>query len=599
MLNFKYILTICLIHCALSITLLSAQKEYADSIFYAQIAKEQLKDSTLEDSLKYNLFEAKKLQIKGEHEKAILLLYKNQWMNNQLAHPDIFAATAYLLYESSYAIKEYSTALSEIQLAHKVAPNNTHYLKQLAQMEYGFQMYKEAIKHYNELNKLLPYNSDNIHFLHHLYFLNKQYNKALKELEKFQYLEGNSVFILSQRTAIYQKAGNPQKAEKEIKKYINKHPEDRIDATILLSRLYSTIKPNQSSQLLIQLNNEYPNNEIILTELINYYKSINDSLYEKYTFDAIKTATINDATAAETIRPILSGYIQNNDTTNLHTTLHILNNSYPNKISILQLQADVYKAIKDTTNWRTTLYEIREINTNNEKLDQELTSLAEELGDYQETHKLTKEGYNKYKNDKWAYFYIISFALTNQKDSLISQAHELLPTITTPNYKSQIYQILGDIYTEKSNNELAITMYDSCLIYNPNNSNVLNNVAYNITKQPNQDLKKAEKMAARALELEPESTYILDTYAWILFLLGDNFLAEFYFDKLLRIEKENNNTPSIETLYHIGCLYHKTNRISEAKNIWQQALDIYHSNPDNFNEIDVIESIKQHLNNNE
>ena len=58
--------------------------------------------------------------------------------------------------------------------------------------------------------------------------------------------------------------------------------------------------------------------------------------------------------------------------------------------------------------------------------------------------------------------------------------------------------------------------------------------------------------AAKALEIEPESIYILDTYSWILFLQGDNFLSEFYFDKLLRVEKEQGQQPSIETLYHIG-----------------------------------------------
>ena len=119
-----------------------------------------------------------------------------------------------------------------------------------------------------------------------------------------------------------------------------------------------------------------------------------------------------------------------------------------------------------------------------------------------------------------------------------------------------------------------------------------------MTKQPNPDLKKAEKMAAKALELDPESIYILDTYAWILFLQGDNFLSEFYFDKLLRVEKEQRQQPSIETLYHIGCLYMKTNRIEQAKEMWQKALDMYNEAPDNFDEKDIIETIQNFFNDN-
>ena len=105
-------------------------------------------------------------------------------------------------------------------------------------------------------------------------------------------------------------------------------------------------------------------------------------------------------------------------------------------------------------------------------------------------------------------------------------------------------------------------------------------------------------MAAKALELESENTYILDTYAWILFLQGDNFLSEFYFNKLLRIENANNANLNIETLYHIGCLYFKTNRIDQAKEMWQQALEIYNLNPDNFNEKNIIETIINFFQNN-
>ena len=74
-------------------------------------------------------------------------------------------------------------------------------------------------------------------------------------------------------------------------------------------------------------------------------------------------------------------------------------------------------------------------------------------------------------------------------------------------------------------------------------------------------------------------------------------MYEFYFDKLLRIE--NYNELSIETLYHIGCLYLKTNRIDKAKEYWRKALEIYNQDPDSFNEKDIIETIIIFFENNE
>ena len=595
----RYSLLVTLILCAFCINL-SAHEEYADSMFHAQIAKEQLTDSTLYDQLFYNLFKAKEYQLKGQINEAVNQLVSNIKLDTNILHPELYATSSFQLYRILYDAKQYSEAFHFIKLAHHYNPENNTYLRDLAWMEYGFQQYKLAIQHFQELNKRLPYNSDNIYSLCQIYLQDKQYNKALKELEKYQFLEGHSVQILAQRAAIHEQSGKPQKAEKEILNYINNNPEDKLEASLLLSQIY--LKNNQNTEslnLLLKLNNEYPDDGTILTSLADHYKNIdNDSLYEKYSLDAVKSATFNAATAVKIIRPILSGYVQNTDTTNIQPILNTLNQIYPNESPIIELHADVHKALKDTTNWRSALYELQKIRNNDKVLDFQLVTLAESLHDNKEIYRLTKEGYDKYGDDTWAYYYIISLTKNDMTDSIVSESNRLLPLITTSNIKSRIYQIVGDTYSSQSQDTLAMAMYDSCLVYDPNNSGALNNVAYNITKQPNPDLKRAEKMAAHALELDPESIYILDTYAWILFLQGDNFLSEFYFDKLLRVEKEQNIEPSIETLYHIGCLYLKTNRLEQAKEMWHKALNIYNENPDNFNETEIITTIQNFFNDN-
>ena len=586
-------------HCALCIEV-SAHEEYADSMFRAQIATEQLTDSTLADRLYYNLFKAKEYQLKGQNNEAINILINNIELDSTTTHPDIYATTAYMIHQILYSAQQYSDAFHFIQLAHQHNPDNTIYLQSLAWMEYGFQQYNLAIKHFKELNKLLPYNSSNIYSLCQIYIQNQQYNKALKELKKYQYLEGHSAQILNQRTDIYLKAGNPKKAEKEVINYIKQYPEDYFEASFLLANIYKIKGENEKCLALYnQLNQKYPNNSSVLLSLAQYYKEFDDDLYEKYTINAVKSTLFTATDAIKIIRPVLSGYVQNNDTTNIYPLLDTLTQIYPNETTIFELNADVYKALKDTTNWRKTLYDLRKIKDEDETLDFELITLAESLQDKQEIYNLTKEGYNKYQNDKWAYYYIISLAQNQKTDTLLSESNRILPTLTNSNIKSRIYQMVGDTYSSQNQDSIAMAMYDSCLVYDPNNSSALNNVAYNITKQPNPDLKKAEKMAAKALELDPESTYILDTYAWILFLRGDNFLSEFYFDKLLRVEKEQNTEPSIETLYHIGCLYLKTNRIEQAKEMWLKALELYNANPDDFDEKDVIETIQNFFKDNE
>lgn len=60
----------------------------------------------------------------------------------------------------------------------------------------------------------------------------------------------------------------------------------------------------------------------------------------------------------------------------------------------------------------------------------------------------------------------------------------------------------------------AYKAYDEALKYNDKNVVVLNNYAYFLSLEK-KDLKKAERMSALAVKLEPNNSTYLDTYAWI------------------------------------------------------------------------------------
>ena len=73
----------------------------------------------------------------------------------------------------------------------------------------------------------------------------------------------------------------------------------------------------------------------------------------------------------------------------------------------------------------------------------------------------------------------------------------------------------------------AYKAYDEALKYNDKNVVVLNNYAYFLSLEK-KDLKKAERMSALAVKLEPNNSTYLDTYAWIFFVQGNYTLAKIY-----------------------------------------------------------------------
>ena len=123
---------------------------------------------------------------------------------------------------------------------------------------------------------------------------------------------------------------------------------------------------------------------------------------------------------------------------------------------------------------------------------------------------------------------------------------EIIPE-TNVGLKSDFYGQIGDIYYQIKNMPEAYKAYDEALKYNDKNVVVLNNYAYFLSLEK-KDLKKAERMSALAVKLEPNNSTYLDTYAWIFFVQGNYTLAKIYIESALA----NDTTKSSELVDHYG-----------------------------------------------
>ena len=104
------------------------------------------------------------------------------------------------------------------------------------------------------------------------------------------------------------------------------------------------------------------------------------------------------------------------------------------------------------------------------------------------------------------------------------------------------------------------------ILKNPNDAYALNYLSYSMAIR-NEDLIKAKKLITKALEIEKNNGFFLDTLGWIQFKLND-------IDKAIRslqlaIELEPNNSEIID---HLGDIYYKIGRKKEAIYEWKRAL---------------------------
>ena len=122
------------------------------------------------------------------------------------------------------------------------------------------------------------------------------------------------------------------------------------------------------------------------------------------------------------------------------------------------------------------------------------------------------------------------------------------------------------------------------LVLNPNQPDVLNYLGYSWIES-GKNLQEGVKMVTHAYQLKPEDSHILDSVGWGWYKLGN-------FDNSLKfLEAAISQMPYDPTVNeHLGDLYWRLGRQTEAKYQWRRALE---NNP----EKKYVEPLKEKLNN--
>lgn len=107
--------------------------------------------------------------------------------------------------------------------------------------------------------------------------------------------------------------------------------------------------------------------------------------------------------------------------------------------------------------------------------------------------------------------------------------------------EAESYALMAEAYYRTAQYGKAWKAFDHFLALRPDDWGMLNNYAYYLAEQ-GQELEKAERMSRRTIEAEPENANSLDTYAWILHLLGRDSEALPHMEKAVRLD------PASETL---------------------------------------------------
>jgi len=171
--------------------------------------------------------------------------------------------------------------------------------------------------------------------------------------------------------------------------------------------------------------------------------------------------------------------------------------------------------------------------------------------------------------------------IKGEYDKAVNYADKCIELIEPDNQRAANYvllktQMLSEAYEETSDNtylEKAIIDYESLLQKMPNNTSVLNNLAYMLAEN-GKSLTRALECSKRALELMPNNPNFLDTYAYVLHRNGRNSeAAEFLAAALQQYQQQDVNVPP-EVYLHLGMVKEELGDKPQALDAYKQALQV-------------------------
>lgn len=156
----------------------------------------------------------------------------------------------------------------------------------------------------------------------------------------------------------------------------------------------------------------------------------------------------------------------------------------------------------------------------------------------------------------------------NRDKEALTAYRAALKLADTDSLRSAILGFIGDAYHQQNKPRETYKYYEDALKYDKDNVVVLNNYAYYLSEEKRK-LDNALVMAERVMQLEPKNPTYIDTYAWVLYLLGR--YEEAKKAMLQAISLDPSGSP--EYMIHYGDILYEMGDYFMAKYYWKKALD--------------------------
>lgn len=495
------------------------------------------------------------------------LLFLNKYVERDTTNGAVYMDIANMYISAG----NYKESLANMRKAAKLEPNNYWIRRSEALLLIQNGKTEDGLKVYEQIVKDNPEKVDDIASLATLYGRVGKKREALNAWNHYANQMGVTENVSITKFDLLYSLGEKKYAEAVLDSLIATDPTIPHFYIVKANSYAYKAEFKKAEKILFAAKKKFPNESAIDQELSLVYLESNQT---KKAVKSIKGLLSSPGVDFEAKRTLLvssvadsamSPYFGNAD-------YEQLIQQYPKNDQAYLIYSDYLLGKRDNKGI-DYLKKAVDVNPNNELAWVSLLSYYEGLDKTTYTVLLEK-ALNALPESGQLLFYKGTLSASNKNRQLALECWQKSADILAknPNEKmraSLVYGIVGDTYMELKDTVNAFVYYDKSLLYNTNNTSVLNNYAYFLSEM-NIDLERAERMSGMAIAAEPKNVTFLDTYAWVLFKLQRFSTARLYQEQAVMLGGEKE----IDIMEHYGDILYKDGDKNAAREAWNKAVKL-------------------------
>jgi tetratricopeptide (TPR) repeat protein len=506
-----------------------------------------------------------------------------------------FSVYNWLRYQNSG--KARAGALNSLSRAVKADPSSLYLRLELAELLLKLHKVDDALVHAEAALELDPNNQRARRLLAAIYTLGGDKDRAVKQYQKLIAENPDNSEALFYLVALYAETAEYEKALDLLKDYRQKHPDDVL-APFYQGKIYAELKLYTEAERYfkeaLQIDPEMPDAWLSLgliyeftdrrKEAVEAYKTLLEiNSDDRQALERLGQLLVSDGDLDAALKifqrlkdrgdvpasiniKIALIYFQKGKYKEAAEILEELHRTYPDKYRITFYLASSLEALERQEEALKLFLSIPDSDELFYDARVHAAFLYEGRKEFKACEAVLDELIVKYPGK--AGLYRMRAALHQKQDDDHGALEILKKALVQHPDDYKLRFALGVVYNDLGQTQESVAVMQGLLKENPDDATVLNFIGYTYVEQGIQ-LDDAEKLLKRALELKPDSGYILDSMGWLFYVRKDYEKALEY---LLKAEKMIDNDPTL--FEHLGDINLALERYDEALKNYRRSLKI-------------------------